>query len=325
MAPPTNHISGSSNVTDVHVLDEREWTARRETHRARVATLVDPHATRRAAGITHPVHDFLFTYYSFRPAQLRRWHPGYGYALAGPAARPVAQWSGYHSVTVDGAAVSTVNPQMREHRRTTVAFVAELLAATESRPAALGCFGLHEWAMVYRAGDTLRHGSVPLRLGGDGTDAVVESMSLRCTHYDAFRFFTEPATGRNIAPLTREDQIDREQPGCLHAGMDLYKWAYKLVPLIDADLVLDCLDHAFAARELDMRASPYDLVDYGYEPIAIESASGRGEYIRRQTELADRARPLRSRLREQCDRILMHPYGATASHTGGIRAVSPDR
>ena len=30
----------------------------------------------------HPVHDFLFTYYSFRPAQLRRWSPGYGVVLA---------------------------------------------------------------------------------------------------------------------------------------------------------------------------------------------------------------------------------------------------
>ena len=36
----------------------------------------------------HPVHDFLFTYYSQRPAQLRRWHPGYGVALAGAASTP---------------------------------------------------------------------------------------------------------------------------------------------------------------------------------------------------------------------------------------------
>ena len=36
-------------------------------------------------------------------------------------------------------------------RRETVAFVADLLAATAARPARLNCFGLHEWAMVYRA------------------------------------------------------------------------------------------------------------------------------------------------------------------------------
>ena len=36
---------------------------------------------RRRSGVKHPVHDFLFTYYSQRPAALRRWHPGWGVAL----------------------------------------------------------------------------------------------------------------------------------------------------------------------------------------------------------------------------------------------------
>jgi hypothetical protein len=50
--------------------------------------------------------------------------------------------------------------------------------ATADRPAQLGCFGLHEWVMVYRSGpDDVRHGAWPLHL---------------------------------------------EQPGCLHATMDLY-------------------------------------------------------------------------------------------------------
>ena len=87
----------------------------------------------------------------------------------------------------------------REHllaRADTVRFIAGLLRATASRPARLNCFGLHEWAMVYRA-PRVRHGQVPLRLGTAGTDAVVESMPLRCSHFDAYRFFTEPATARN--------------------------------------------------------------------------------------------------------------------------------
>ena len=37
---------------------------------------------RRRTGVKHPVADFLFTYYSYRPAQLRRWHPGAGVVLA---------------------------------------------------------------------------------------------------------------------------------------------------------------------------------------------------------------------------------------------------
>ena len=56
-------------------------------------------------------------------------------------------------------------------RGPTVDFVGGLLAATASRPAFTGCFGLHEWAMVYRQQET-RH-DWPLRLGPEGTDAVV--------------------------------------------------------------------------------------------------------------------------------------------------------
>ncbi|NLG54637.1 MAG: 3-methyladenine DNA glycosylase [Rhodococcus sp.] len=288
----------------MRVLPEEQWHEQRDRYRERVDVIVTPHAQRRAAGIAHPVHDFLFTYYSFRPNQLRRWHPGFGCALAGKSARPVTQWAGYHQVTVDGEAVVTASGVMLERRRETVQFVASLLSATASRPAVLGCFGLHEWAMVYRSGDDVRHSKVPLRLGCAGTDDVVESMTLRCTHYDAFRFFTDDAAPRNANLLTREDQVGSEQPGCLHAGMDLYKWAYKLIPLVDSDLVLDCLEHAFLARELDMRASPYDLADYGYEPIAIETADGRAEYVRAQSALAARAEPLRARLLHSCQDLL---------------------
>ena len=53
-----------------------------QAHAARLAPYVDPHLARRQAGEKHPVHDFLFGYYSQRPAQLLRWHPGYGVRLA---------------------------------------------------------------------------------------------------------------------------------------------------------------------------------------------------------------------------------------------------
>ncbi len=188
-----------------------------------------------------------------------------------------------------------------EHRSATVGFVAELLTRTGSRTAQFGCFGLHEWAMVYRtSSDDVRHSAVPLRLGHTGTDAVVESMQLRCSHYDAYRFFTPEAAPRNIELLTRDDQLDREQPGCLHAGMDLYKWCYKLSPLVDSDLLVRCFRHAATTRELDMRASPYDLSDYGYSPITIETAAGRAQYVREQSALTSRAADLRQDLLERC-------------------------
>jgi len=43
----------------VEVLSREEWEARAASHRARLAPYVDPHLARRAAGVKHPVHDFI--------------------------------------------------------------------------------------------------------------------------------------------------------------------------------------------------------------------------------------------------------------------------
>ena len=74
--------------------------------------------------------------------------------------------------------------------------------------------------MVYRSAE-VRHEDWPLRLGADGTDAVVDSLPVRCTHFDAFRFFTDAARPLNSLQPQRADQVALEQPGCLHAGMDI--------------------------------------------------------------------------------------------------------
>jgi hypothetical protein len=286
------------------VLDELAWLARERRHQARVDRFLDPHLRRMRVGEAHPVWDFLFTYYSLRPRQLRRWHPGFGVVLSGDAARRYLERTGYGSHP-RGVTVT------RDHltaRAATVRFIAELLHATAARPARLNCFGLHEWAMVYRA-PKIRHAQLPLRLGAAGTDAVVESMPLRCSHFDAYRFFTEPAAQRNTQTLTRDSQIATEQPGCIHAAMDCYKWAYKLGPLVCSDLVMDCLDLAADARALDMRASPYDLSGYGFDPIAIETSAGRAEYVRAQQDIAERAAPLRDTLAQRCEVLLVHAGG----------------
>jgi hypothetical protein len=279
------------------VLDESIWTRRAQVHRDRAESFLKVHGAQ--PGRANPVWDFLFTYYSLRPGQLRVWHPGFGVTLAGRAAQSYLDRGGYGRASCG----VTVTHGYLSARAETVRFIAALLRATASRPARLNCFGLHEWAMVYRA-PTVRHGQVPLRLGAADTNAVVESMSLRCSHFDAYRFFTEPAAVRNAEPLTRDSQVATEQPGCLHAAMDCYKWAFKLGPLVESDLVLDCLELAAHARELDMRASPYDLRDYGFEPIEIETPAGRAEYVRAQQSVAERAAPLRLTLADRCDALL---------------------
>jgi hypothetical protein len=275
------------------VLGEREWLARRAAHEARVDAWVRPHLQRAARGEKHPVEDFLFTYYAHRPARLRRWSPGPGVALAGPSAR--ALLADPHWVQLrEGVALTTEVPAPRQEaaRR-----VAGLLAATASRAASFACFGLHEWAMVYgQEQQEVRHARWPLRLGPAGTAEVLDRLPLRCTHVDAYRFFAAAARPRNAWQLSRPAQEAYEQPGCLHATMDLYKCAYRLDPWVPAELVADCFALAQEVRALDMRASPYDLSALGYQPVPVETADGRAAYAAAQRAFTDRARPLRERV-----------------------------
>ncbi len=285
----------------VPVLSETVWRARARAHTARIERLIGPYLEGRRRGLSHPVIDFLFTYYSARPAAVLRWHPGYGTALAcAPEYRELAGYTGRADGTV------TASDELLARRRGLLGQIVTLLEATASRPARLGCFGLHEWAMVYR--DPAPRHSLPLRLGAAGTDAVVESMPLRCTHYDAFRFFTPAAAPRNATALTRATQRDHEQPGCLHATMDLYRHCLKLGPLVPGELLGDAFELALDARTLDMRASPYDLSELGYSAVAVETPEGRAEYIRVQAALAARGTTLRAQLAATC-RDLLHTAG----------------
>jgi hypothetical protein len=271
------------------ILTRAEWTARAQAHQERADALTAEHRERASRREKHPVWDFLFTYYAYKPAQLRRWHPGAGVTLQDAPERTAWRWysASGDDVTPDADAFADGKPELAR-------LIERMLRRTASRPGQFGCFGLHEWAMVYRE-DEHRH-PVPLRLGQAATDAVVESHDLRCTHFDAFRFFTPDAVPRNRTPLTRDDQPLFEQPGCLHAGMDLYKWAMKLGALIPGELLLDTFELARDIRLLDMQAAPYDLTGWGVVPVPIETAEGKAEYVRQQRGFAERGAALRGAL-----------------------------
>ena len=282
-------------------MSEPEWRERTAAHEARVDAATSAHLARRRGHRKHPVEDFLFTYYSFKPAQLRRWHPGAGTSLVGAARAPHVDWRFYE---VDDDVVHVDVAAFTAARSDTLRFVRELLVRTAGRPARFGCFGLHEWARVDRLDPTdVRHSGWPLRLGGPGTDAVVESHQVACSHFDAYRFFTPEAAPLNALTPTRDSQTALEQPGCLHAGMDLYKWAHKLVPAVSSDLVMDCFELARDIRTLDMRAAPYDLRELGYEPVRIETAEGKAEYAAAQRGFSVRGQALRARLVESIDAV----------------------
>lgn len=280
------------DITDqTRHLDTRQWQNMERAHEQRADEFSRGRRARSAIGQEHPVDDFLFTYYPFRPGLLRRWHPGASVLLQGAAAEPRAGWKWYRTAGndsyVDAAAF------LEKHERV-IRFVASLLSATRQRTAQFGCFGLHEWAMVYRQ-EEHRH-VAPLRLGQSDTDAVVDSNRIACSHFDAFRFFTPAAISHNELQPSRENQPTLEQPGCLHAGMDIYKWVIKLGPLVPGEVLLDAFELARDIRQLDMEASPYDLSDWGYAPVEIETSAGKAEYVRRQRGFTKRSNMLRDRV-----------------------------
>jgi len=279
------------------VLSRDAWSERAEAHRHRAEQWIQPHLARRARGEKHPVDDFLWEYYDLTPGRLARWHPGLGVALA-----DAPEYAALGAYVVHDDLV-WVDPARVDRRRPGLEWTRELLIRTAARSTHRGCLGLHEWAMVYRDRD-LRHPQLDLRLGSEGTDQVVESHRLSCTHVDAFRFFTEAAMPRNDRPLGRPDQLAAEQPGCLHATMDLYKAAYRLLPFVEATVVLDAFELALDVRRVDMRASPYDVRPLGLDPIAIETADGKAEYLAHQDRFTRRAAPVRQRLIDLHDEVL---------------------
>lgn len=273
------------------VLPRAEWQAREAAHSERADALTADWRVRVQRGEKHPIEDFLFTYYPFKPRLLRRWHPGAGVQLVDAAGLDRAEWRWYRA---DGDGIVVDSAGFLAEKGSSVDFIEKLLSRTAARVGQFGCFGLHEWAMVYRQGEN-RH-PVPLRLGQAGTDEVVESHHIGCSHFDAFRFFTPAAAPLNRLQPTRDTSPNLEQPGCLHAGMDVYKWAIKLGPLVPGEVLLDSFQLARDIRWLDMRASPYDMAPWGADPVAIETPEGKAEYVRQQRAFAERSNALRARL-----------------------------
>lgn len=298
------------------VLTTAEWQARAAAHLARVEAYTRPRRERRARGASHPVHDFLFQYYSYSPGKLEAWHPAPGEVLVdSPEARARFAEPVYRAA--DGV-IRRMPAAMTGAERETLAKVLEQLRATHERPAQFGCYGMHEWAMVY-GGHDVRHAQVaPLRLPQPALDAFVESRPVVCSHFEAFRFFAPAAKPLNRVLVTWETRHDLEQPGCIHANMDLYRWAFTCMPWVGSEQLWQCFALAVELRTLDMEAGPYDLRAFGVEPVRVETPEGREEYQRRQRALSERARALRGALIGEVGAVLSAQLGRSyrASHTG---------
>lgn len=271
---------------------EADWLREEEVHHRILNDTIGEYLNERKNGKKNPVLDFLFEYYSFRPAQLMRWSPGLGVVLKGQRAKKFLEQAQFIE-TSEGITLS--EEIFNKKPLPGLEWIENMLKATSSRPPYYLCHGLHEWAMVYKTNNP-RHGAVSFRLSQKEIENIVDELKPSCTHYDAFKFFTEAAKPLNAFKLERDQIKDFEQPGCLHANMDLYKYAYKLYPWIASSLIRDCFLQSLKIRQIDMEASPYDLKEYGVKAIAMESREGREIYISKQKEIFTESAGLRKRL-----------------------------
>lgn len=277
-----------------------EWKTKKNIHVQLVDELVGDYLTLRSQHKRQPVMDFLFQYYSFRVIALKRWSPGFGVALEYSDIEELPELSEL-KVKDD---VAYLDPSLfPENRIRSTKWILEMLRNTQNARPSFGCFGMHEWAMVYKT-DDIRHAQVPMRMEAAKLAEFVESRPLVCTHFDAFRFFTPEAVPLNKNKLSRETTSLNEQPGCIHANMDLYKWAFKLYPWIGSDLILETFKLAIEARTIDMKASPYDLAEFGLEPIRIETEGGQIEYKEAQEAIFEKGIPVREKLIQEYESLL---------------------
>lgn len=277
--PDSVDLTRATESTAPQVLHEDQWRQRTDAHHRRVEPWVRARLDRRAHGDKHAVYDFLFDYYPFSPRKLMSWHPGHGVVLLGADAATIYAQDAYRRVTGGVTAdIAWLTPRVAR-----LDLAVRLLQGTASRAPITGCFALHEWAMVYGLGqEQVRHSDLRLRVSAREVTDTVHAIGLRCTHVDAYRFYTDQAKPLNATTPTRATQPDEDQPGCLHAAMDCYKLASWFAPLVGSELIADAFELAAMAREVDMRASPYDVSDFGLSPIPVETVDGRRQYLQEQ-------------------------------------------
>jgi hypothetical protein len=237
----------------------------------------------------------MFEYYPVSAKKLKTWHPGFQYRLeAAESENEFAE----NIYSFDSEI--TIRPQWIQAGQEALTSEIDFLTATAGRPARTGCFGLHEWAMVLGQ-EELRHNDWPLRISQEQISKTIDEVGLRCTHFDAFRFFTDQARPLNPLQLTRNHQADIEQPGCLHANMDLYKIAMRWVPILGSLFARECFRLAREIRTVDMQSAPYDLAELGVQPIKLETPAGRLLFAQKQKAFSERAQMLRTSMIKQLE------------------------
>lgn len=329
-------MTDNLSLTRSTVLREADWRREAALHSVAIDTLLYPspsakskfqpkkkQALNKPSVKTHlvsdnPIYNFLHSYYKYSTSDLKRYSPGLSVTLVGavPGLDGEILHDKFMTFSETGGFYSVAQFRYLVHGKYSLERLTrdrDILRSTSTKAPFFGCFGLHEWAMLYSGNGsaTPRHQeSMQLRVDQQTIDAVVGVPGqLRCTHYDAFRFFQPAAKPINtVKSLSRENTSRHEQPGCIHANMDLFRYAYQLYPFVSSALLVQALTLALEARKVDMRASPYDVSAFeGCEvPICVETPQGRKLYIEEQERVAAAAVPIRKALLSIYEEVLSH-------------------
>ncbi len=283
-------------------LEKKKWQALKNEHEKTVAGIVNSYLEKKQNQQKDVVLDFLFGYYAFRPSRLKKWSPGFGVMLKEAAPDNFPSSAGRQMAFTDEGAFLNLK-YFPAHRKHSAKWILSLLKNSLRKKPSFGCFGMHEWAMVYKT-EQMRHRHLRLRMPEEELADFIKSRPLVCTHFDAFRHFTGPAKSLNKFAPSQEEVVDTEQPGCLHTNMDLYKWAFKMYPWIGSELIRKAFILAIEARKVDMKASPYDLREQGLAPIKIETKQGRMKYVKLQKEIYGRSISIREQLIQKYQQLL---------------------
>ena len=123
----------------------------------------------------HPIFNFLFQYFHFNTRRLLSYSPGLGYDLSHEVddyCLNVPELMQYTCKQPDGKVLlSPASTRLEPKKKQAMITTLTLLRNCYVKPPNFGCFGLHEWAMLYRYDDMSNlnnnnkaHQSLPLRL-----------------------------------------------------------------------------------------------------------------------------------------------------------------
>ena len=301
------------------MLKRSEWRSRADAHRRRVRDLLGGMFYDRKVHDRHPIYNFLFNYYRFRPHRtIERYSAGLDFAVESCSSSDDESLylpsSKYLSVK-DGCIEMDPVKSLNEKSVTRIRNLCTLLEKVQRRPPNFSCFGVHEFAMLHSGTRrSLFQKGLKLRMSQREIDNVVERAPIRCTHFDATWHFPKSALKSCRIKTSPDLRTKNEQAGCIHTNLDLFKFSLRLWPFASSELVADALELAIRARELDMRASPYDLSsisdftelgrDFDLTPVLIETESGRAEFRDSTMVLYRDSLPIRDRLIKVASSVL---------------------